>query len=127
MPIQVTSWTGTCGNCGQPWVISYPAFNVYCPRCHARVMRLSLGARLVNAGGAGLVAAIFVGLVSFGLTPLVGPSIGYVGLGLAAVGAIWTVAWTYRSARTNRSVAQPRGTPSGLSTESVSTSSDTTD
>ena len=40
MPIFYSPQTGICANCDQHWTVSFPAFDVYCPQCHALVRRI---------------------------------------------------------------------------------------
>ena len=61
MPSMFPPQTGICVNCGQHWTVSFPAFDVYCPQCHAVVMRLSAFNRITGALLIGAVVMVLGG------------------------------------------------------------------
>ena len=53
--------TGVCISCGQHWTVNFPAFDIYCPRCHALVMRRRAFHRVTSALLMGGVSSSSVG------------------------------------------------------------------
>jgi hypothetical protein len=107
MPIFYSPQTGMCANCGQQWTVSFPAFDVYCPRCRTLVMRIgtfnrSSGALLI--GGALLVFGVLVVLALRAVAGTAGLAVGVV---IAVMASVSGAGWTYRAARLHRTVARP--------------------
>ena len=107
MPIFYSPQTGICANCGQHWKVSFPAFDVYCPQCHAVVMRLSAFNRITGALLIGGVVMVFGGLVVLALRAVAGTAGLVVGVVIAVTASVSGAVWTYRAARLHRTVALP--------------------
>jgi hypothetical protein len=107
MPIAFPPPTGACSNCGQHWTVTFPAFDIYCPRCHAVVERRSPFHRVTSALLIGGVLAVFGVLVTLALLSVAGMPGLVVGIAMTAIASVSGAAWTYRAVRTHRTVAQP--------------------
>jgi hypothetical protein len=107
MPIFYSPETGICVNCGQHWTVSFPAFDVYCPRCHVVVMRLSAFKRITGALLIGGVLMVFGGLLLLSLAAATGTTGLVIGAGVAAIASISGALWSYRAVRVHRTVAHP--------------------
>jgi hypothetical protein len=106
MPIFYSPQTGICANCGQHWTVSFPTFDVYCPQCHALVMRIGAFNRISGAlliGGALLVLG---GLVVLALRAVAGTAGLVVGVVIAVTASVSGAVWTYRAVRLHRTVAR---------------------
>jgi hypothetical protein len=107
MPIFYSPQTGICANCGQHWTVSFPAFDIYCPRCHALVERRSAFHRVTGALLIGGALVVLGALLMLALISVAG-TLGLVaGMTITAIASVSGAVWTYRSVRTHRTVAQP--------------------
>jgi hypothetical protein len=107
MAIMLPRETGACVNCGQHWTVIGPSFDIYCPRCHALVMRRGAFHRVTGAlliGGALLVLG---GLLMLALFAVAGASGLVAGVAITVMASLSGAVWTYRAVRTHRTVAQP--------------------
>jgi hypothetical protein len=88
MPIMFPPQSGTCANCGQHWTASFPAFDVYCPQCHACVMRLNALTRLGHALAiAGVLMALGAMLV-LAMVAVAGTAGLVIGVGVTAIAVV---------------------------------------
>lgn len=106
MPIFYSPQTGICANCGQHWTVSFPAFDVYCPRCHALVMRIGFFNRISGALLIGSALLVLGGLVMLALRAVAGTAGLVVGVVIAVTASISGAVWTYRAVRVYRTVAR---------------------
>ena len=107
MPSMFPPQTGICVNCGQHWTVSFPAFDVYCPQCHAVVMRLSAFNRITGALLIGAVVMVLGGLLLLAVAAVTGTTTLLIAAGVTATASVSGALWTYRAVRVHRTVAQP--------------------
>jgi len=115
MPIVFPPQTGVCLNCGQHWTVTFPAFDIYCPQCHALVMRRGAFHRMSGALLVGGVLLVLGGLLTLALFAVAATSGLAAGVAITAIASVSGAVWTYRSVRSHRTVAQPlKGFARGL-------------
>ena len=107
MPTFYSPQTGICANCGQHWTVSFPAFDVYCPSCHAVVMRLGAFKRITAALLIGGALMVLGGLLLLALAAATGTTGVIIGAAVTAIASVSGALWTYRAVRVHRTVAQP--------------------
>jgi hypothetical protein len=107
MPIVIPPHTGVCINCGQHWTVAFPAFDIYCPRCHALVERRGAFHRLTSALLIGGALVVLGGLVTLALGSVAGAPGLVGGIAITAIASVSGAVWTYRAVRTHRTVAHP--------------------
>jgi len=107
MPIFYSPQTGICANCGQHWTVSFPAFDIYCPQCHALVMRIGAFNRISGALLIGGSLLVLGGLVVLALRAVAGTPGLVVGVVIAVTASVSGAVWTYRAVRLHRTVARP--------------------
>jgi hypothetical protein len=107
MPIFYSPQTGICANCGQHWTVSFPAFDVYCPQCHALVRRIGGFNRISGALLMGGALLVFGSLVVLALRAVAGTAGLFVGVVIAVTASVSAAVWTYRAVRLHRTVARP--------------------
>jgi hypothetical protein len=107
MPNTFPPLTGVCISCGQHWTVNFPAFDIYCPRCHALVMRRGAFHRVTSALLMGGVLLVLGGLLMLALASVAGPPGLVGGIAATAIAYVSGAAWTYHAVRTHRTVAQP--------------------
>ena len=107
MPFRFPPQTGVCINCGQHWTVAFPAFDIYCPRCHAVVERRSAFHRLTGALLIGGALVVVGGLLTLALFSVAGTPGLVGGIAVTAIASVTGAVWTYRAVRAHRTVAQP--------------------
>jgi predicted RNA-binding Zn-ribbon protein involved in translation (DUF1610 family) len=107
MPNRFPPHTGVCISCGQHWSVDFPAFDIYCPRCHALVMRRGAFHRATSALLMGGVLVVFGGLLTLALVSVAGTPGLVGGIAITAMASVSGAVWTYRAVRAHRTVAQP--------------------
>lgn len=107
MPFRFPPQTGVCINCGQHWTVAFPAFDIYCPRCHALVERRGAFHRISGALLTGGALVVLGGLLIVALVSVAGTPGLVVGIAITAIASVSGAVWTYRAVRTHRTVAQP--------------------
>jgi hypothetical protein len=106
MPIFYSPRSGVCANCGQHWTVQFPAFDVYCPQCHALVMRIGAFNRISGALLIGSVLLVLGGLVVLALRAVAGIAGLVIGIVIAVTASVSGAVWTYRAVRLHRTVAR---------------------
>jgi hypothetical protein len=107
MPMVFPPHTGVCIDCGQHWAVTFPAFDIYCPRCHTLVMRRSAFHRVTGALLIGGSLVVLGGLLTLALVSVAGTPGLIAGMTFAVTASVSGAVWTYRSVRTHRTVAHP--------------------